>query len=347
MSTQACRGIIYAYRIAADGAATSLAEQTLDAEGLPISGGEISEEIAVSIHDALTSNDLAWVHLDSTEPSSRIWAETELNFLDSLTLDALFAEETRPRILEFEQGALLILRGVNLNANAEPEDMVSIRLWIDETRIVSVRRRRLRAVSDLRERLHAGLGPKNAGEFLALLTSRLFERMEPAFSDLDERLDDAEECVMEEADAKYRAQITAIRKQAIVFRRYIAPQRDVLTALRVSDLSWLSELHKRRLQESLDRVIRYIEDIDTIRERAQIVKDELSNALTDKMNKNLYMLSVIAAVFLPLGFLTGLLGINVGGVPGVDNASAFWIFSALLSVVVAVQIALFKRWKWF
>ena len=63
------------------------------------------------------------------------------------------------------------------------------------------------------------------------------------------------------------------------------------------------------------------------------------------MNKNLYLLSVIAAVFLPLGFLTGLLGINVGGVPGVDDPSAFWIFSGFLSVVVALQILLFKRWN--
>ena len=160
-------------------------------------------------------------------------------------------------------------------------------------------------------------------------------------------IDDAEELVMEAADVKYRSQITDIRKQAIVFRRYIAPQRDVIAALRVSDMPWLSELHKRRLQESLDRVIRYIEDIDTIRERAQIVKDKLTNALSDKMNKNLYLLSVIAAVFLPLGFLTGLLGINVGGVPGVDDPSAFWVFSGFLSVVVALQILLFKRWKWF
>lgn len=347
MSAQGCSGIIYAYRIGAAGEATSLAEQTLDAEGLPISGGEISAATEELIHQALVSQDLAWIHLDSTDPSSRSWAEAELDFLDTLTLDALFAEETRPRILEHGQGALLILRGVNLNTQSEPEDMVSIRLWIDGTRIVSVRKRRLKAVSDLRERLHAGVGPKNAGEFLTLLTSRLFERMEPVFSELDERLDDAEESVMEEADAKHRGQITAIRKQAIIYRRYIAPQRDVIAALRVSDMPWLGDLHKRRLQETLDRVIRYIEDIDTIRERAQIVKDELSNALSDKMNKNLYMLSVIAAVFLPLGFLTGLLGINVGGVPGVDNANAFWIFSALLGVVVAVQIALFKRWKWF
>jgi len=287
------------------------------------------------------------VHLDINEASSKEWADAELTFLDPLTLDALFAEETRPRILEFDTGTLLILRGVNLNADAEPEDMVSIRLWIDSSRIISVRKRRLKAVTDLRERIEAGVGPHNAGDFITQLTSRLFERMEPVFTELDELLDDAEERVMEAADTKYRSQITDIRKQAIVFRRYIAPQRDVIAALRVSDMPWLSELHKRRLQESLDRVIRYIEDIDTIRERAQIVKDELTNALSDKMNKNLYLLSVIAAVFLPLGFLTGLLGINVGGVPGVDDPSAFWVFSGFLSVVVALQILLFKRWKWF
>ena len=287
------------------------------------------------------------MHLDINEASSKKWADAELAFLDPLTLDALFAEETRPRILEFDTGTLLILRGVNLNADAEPEDMVSIRLWIDSSKIISVRKRRLKAVTDLRERIEAGVGPHNAGDFITQLTSRLFERMEPVFTELDELLDDAEERVMEAADTKYRSQITDIRKQAIVFRRYIAPQRDVIAALRVSDMPWLSELHKRRLQESLDRVIRYIEDIDTIRERAQIVKDELTNALSDKMNKNLYLLSVIAAVFLPLGFLTGLLGINVGGVPGVDDPSAFWVFSGFLSVVVALQILLFKRWKWF
>ena len=287
------------------------------------------------------------MHLDINEASSKKWADAELAFLDPLTLDALFAEETRPRILEFDTGTLLILRGVNLNADAEPEDMVSIRLWIDSSRIISVRKRRLKAVTDLRERIEAGVGPHNAGDFITQLTSRLFERMEPVFTELDELLDDAEERVMEAADTKYRSQITDIRKQAIVFRRYIAPQRDVIAALRVSDMPWLSELHKRRLQESLDRVIRYIEDIDTIRERAQIVKDELTNVLSDKMNKNLYLLSVIAAVFLPLGFLTGLLGINVGGVPGVDDPSAFWVFSGFLSVVVALQILLFKRWKWF
>lgn len=309
-----------------------------DGTGGALTGKDISK--------AIKDDKLAWVHLDATKPESRTWLEKEIGYLDPLILDALLAEETRPRILEFEHGVLLILRGVNLNENAKPEDMVSIRLWIDKHRIVSIRRRKLKAVQDIREKLEAGKGPKNAGEFLTALSSRLFERMEPAFLELDEKLDDIEEHVMENPDTKERQAITAIRKQAILFRRYIAPQRDVMAHLRTSEQKWLSQFDKRRLQESFDRLVRYIEDLDTIRERAQIVKDELASALSDDMNKNLYMLSLVAAIFLPLGFLTGLLGINVGGIPGAENTDAFYIFCGILTALVIVQILIFRKLKW-
>ena len=84
-----------------------------------------------------------------------------------------------------------------------------------------------------------------------------------------------------------------------------------------------------------------------IRERAQVVKDELQNMLADRLNKNMYVLSVIAAIFLPLGFLTGLLGINVGGIPGADNSMSFLIFCGILTAIVVFQIWLFKKMKWF
>ena len=310
-----------------------------DGSGVVLTGDEISKRIK---DDAL-----AWVHLDATHALSRTWLSEEVSYLDSIIIDALLAEETRPRIVEFEQGVLLILRGVNLNENATPEDMISVRVWIDQHRIITIERRPLKAVQDIRERLKAGKGPKNSGDFLTMLSARLFERMEPVFSELDERLDDVEERVMDEPDTKDRPTITSIRKQAIVFRRYIAPQRDVMAFLRTSEQPWLDQMHKRRLQESLDRIVRYLEDLDAIRERAQIVKDELSNALADKMNKNMYVLSVIAAIFLPLGFLTGMLGINIGGIPGADNPWAFYIFTGILVGLVGLQTLVFKKLKWF
>jgi len=64
------------------------------------------------------------------------------------------------------------------------------------------------------------------------------------------------------------------------------------------------------------------------------------------MNRTMYVLSIVATIFLPLGFITGLLGINVGGIPGVEDPYAFWSVCAMLVVLVVVEIVLFKKKKW-
>lgn len=306
----------------------------------PLTGNAISEGIK-------NTDNLAWVHMDANHQNTKSWLEHEAQYLDPYIIEALLADETRPRMTQVGDGVLLILRGVNLNKNSNPEDMVSIRLWVDPYRIISLRRRKLKAIWDIEERFKAGKIPKDAGHFLCMLVSRLFERMEPVLSGLDELTDNIEEKVLESADSSLRESIINVRKQAIMYRRYMAPQRDAIGQLRMSDVEWLEDTHKRQLQESHNHVTRYVEDLDAIRERAQIVKDELANILSDKLNKNMYVLSVVAAIFLPLGFLTGLLGINVGGIPGADNIHAFWIFCSILASVVALQVLIFKKLKWF
>ncbi|HBF99444.1 MAG TPA: zinc transporter ZntB, partial [Alphaproteobacteria bacterium] len=91
---------------------------------------------------------------------------------------------------------------------------------------------------------------------------------------------------------------------------------------------------------------RFVEDLDAVRERSQIIQDELTTALSDKLNRNLYLLSIVAAIFLPLGFLTGLLGINVGGIPGTESPYAFGIFSAILVLIVGLQVVIFRKLHW-
>ena len=320
-------GIVHALKISGDGAAA-----------------ELDESLLASV---IKSEELSWVHLDARNKKARIWLETEISYLDSLIIGALLAEETRPRMIEHEDGVLLILRGMNFNLDADPEDMVSLRLWIDPYRIISVQRRPVKAVEDIAAALSSGKGPKNAGAFLSALTHQMFERMEPVLDDLAERTDTLEDEIIESPEVEERQMIIELRKEAIIYKRYLLPQRDVLIGLRSSPLPWIEALHKRQLQETLDRVIRYIEDLDSLRERTQIIKDELVNMLSDRMNHNMYVLSVIAAIFLPLHFMTGLLGMNVAGIPGAENPFAFWIFLLIVAGVVGLQIAVFKKMKWF
>ncbi|MFH1738479.1 MAG: CorA family divalent cation transporter, partial [bacterium] len=159
--------------------------------------------------------------------------------------------------------------------------------------------------------------------------------------------DGLEEEILENQDHHLRVKLGDVRRQAIILRRYIAPQRDVLSHLQAERFSWLSDPHRAQLREITDRITRYVEDLDAARERAAVTQDELTNRLSEQMNKTMYVLSLVAAVFLPLGLLTGLLGINVGGIPGTENHWAFAIVCVVLGVVAWFQIWLYRRKRLF
>ncbi|PIB23281.1 dihydroorotate dehydrogenase [Amylibacter kogurei] len=299
------------------------------------------------IGEVLKSDDLAWVHLDATHHNAADWLHENLSYLDPFVVQALVAEETRPRTTITGKGALVIYRGVNMNENSSPEDMISVRLWIDEHRIISLQRRPSRSIASLASDIGAGKGPDNAGAFAAAITARLTAYLGPVVSEIDDTVDDLEEQLIEGVDQSERHAINAARRKTLVLRRFLAPQKDAILQFRDADLAWLSDGDRRHLGESYHIAQRNVEDLDMIRERAQIVKEELANGLADKMNRNMYILSVIAAIFLPLGFLTGLLGINIGGIPGADNPNAFWWFALGMVIIVAAQVWLFRKMRWF
>ncbi len=320
-------GIVFAWAMDGKGGGRRLAET------------EVAEEIR--------NAGLAWVHLDATHDGTRDWLKREIDCIDQIIIDALLAEETRPRTVDFGDGMLLILRGVNFNPDSEPEDMVSLRMWVDVDRIITIERRHVHTIRTIDDQLKAGAGPRSSGHFLAGLCSQLFDYMDEAEGRLNERLDQLEENILSKPDDSQRAETLEIKRSAITFRRYIAPQRDVLAHLRYADQSWLESTHKRSFQEDLDQVIRTIEDLDLMRERAQIAHDSLTSMLAQRVNKNLYLLSGIATIFMPLTFITGLFGMNVAGIPYNDHPSSFLIICAITLGLAALQAIIFKIMKWF
>jgi len=294
----------------------------------------------------LDEETLLWAHVDAHHPDVDAFLDRHLPHVDDITHEALSAEDTRPRCVAIEDGALIMLRGVNLHEGAVPEDMISVRLWVDPRRVVSLRRRDLRAISDLQASVMTGQGPDAPGAFLAELACLLTDRMEPIFDALEDAVAEQEQEVLDAPGPELRREIAASRRQMIILRRYIAPQRDALRALRDMNASWLLPEDRHSIQETADRVMRHVEDLDMLRERAQVIRDELANVLSDRLNRNLYTLAMLSAVFLPLGFVTGLLGVNVGGIPG---ASTPWAFAALCAGLIAVSggiVWLLKRRGW-
>jgi zinc transporter len=300
-----------------------------------------------NVSEELKNEGLAWVHLDCNDENTKLWMQKEVSYLDHLILDALLEDEIRPRVIEFNDGMLVILRGVNLNKNSEPEDMVSIRMWIDAKRIITVQKRDLKALFDVRDNIENGKIIKTASEFLYNLIYQIILTTEPFLYALNDRIDELEQKVVITHDIKFREELLSIRSQSGTFKRLLIPQKDAILKLKTSNSPLVNSWAKRHFQENYDHIARLIEEVDEAKERSQILHDELGNALTEKVNKNMYKLSLITVIFMPLTFVTGLFGMNVGGIVGSENPSAFSIISMFAVLLILLQVRFFKKKNWF
>jgi zinc transporter len=289
---------------------------------------------------------VVWLHLDYSDPELARWVREESG-VATVVAESLLAAETRPRSLVLGDGLLVILRGVNQNPGADPEDMVSVRIWMAGDRIITSGQRKLLSIDDLCMEIEQGAGPASQGEFLVRLGELMADRIGDVVNDVDDVADSLEDELLTAEHHELRFALSSLRRQIVALRRYLAPQRDALARLITERSPLINDLVQMQLRELTDRMTRYIEDLDEARDRASVTHEELLNRLAELTNRRMYLLTMIAAIFLPLSFITGLLGINVGGIPGAGDSHAFLVVIGLLAVISVVQWLYFRWRKWF
>lgn len=286
-----------------------------------------------------------WIHIDINDEPSRQWL-AESSGLDRPTVDSLLDFETRPRSFATPDGLMVVLRGLNTNPGQDPEDMVSIRVWLERNRVISLRRRKLMSVTDIREAISKGDGPESPGAFLAMLVGRLADRIGYFVDDIETRVATLEEKMLELSQTEFRQLIAALRRQIASVRRFLAPQREALDRLYRVQTSLLTPIEAQELRDEADRITRYIEDIDLARERTVVLREEFLGQMAQEQNSRMYVLSIVTAVFLPMTFVTGLLGMNVGGLPGLDNPRGFLGAVGIMVSATVLLVTVFKLKKW-
>jgi zinc transporter len=101
------------------------------------------------------------------------------------------------------------------------------------------------------------------------------------------------------------------------------------------------------LREQMDRMTRYLEDLDLVRERTSVLQEEVMNISMAQQNTRMYVLSIVSLIFLPMTFVTGVFGMNVGGLPGLEDPTAFVIVVATMLFISIAVIAVLKVKRWF
>lgn len=316
---------------------------------MPICAFDISSDGAarpvMDIDDraAVPAQGYRWVHFDRADSDLDHWIADNVPELPG---QALLQSQTRPRCDRQNDGLILNLRGVNLNADGPADQMVAVRLWVCAQTIVTVRMRKVFALDELRQSCADGTGPDSIASFLLSLSEKLMGRVQDVVFGLADRVEDIE-------DTHSTAQglpedMGDLQRQAIRLHRYLSPQKAALHRLTdaVGDLFAATAHQQAHQREVSNQTTLLVEELEALKGRLAAVQDQHDSAHNAAQNGHAYVLSIVAAVFLPLGFLTGLFGVNVGGMPGLDNPLAFlWLcFVMVGSALLAVVILRLKKW---
>ena len=288
---------------------------------------------------------LLWLHMHGPDEESPVWKILEGDVPDAARA-AMIAAETRPRCQPFDDGALVNLRGVGEASMDTADPLVSIRLWMGRGRVISVTPGKLDALGTLRTAVASGK-VTDPGELVAVLAAAISKQLDGVIADVGDRLDAVEEELAGDERADLRRETNGIRGQAIAFRRFVAPERVALQTLADLPCDWLDDHDRADIREAANRFSRMTEELDTIRERAALVSEQLAQFGAKVMERRSFVLSIVALIFLPLTFFTGLLGINVKGIWFADHPLAFNGVLIICVVIALVLSAYFFVAHWF
>ena len=325
----------------ADGEDPLLFARVLDGKG----GGRPIDWQAIQTWQPTGPDEVLWMHLCRNRAGVYEWLQ-EHGGISEPTAELLTSDATRPRA--FREGDTLVatLRGINFNPGAEPEDMISMQVWSDGKRLITLRRDPLQTPRDVLADIDRGRGPPDAGAIVTQLTEAMVARMNQSIVDMNDHIDALEDEDMDNDPEKMLEQIAGIRRKCLALQRHMGPQHVALEAISRDAPAWFEQHDRREIAETIDRLRRYLDDIDVSKESAVVLMDELRTRALASNERATYMLTIVAGIFLPLGFITGLLGINVGGMPGTQNGDAFWWVTGACLMIIVVLMIVFKKLKW-
>ena len=300
---------------------------------------------------ALPQGSFTWYHFEGDMSDAATWLTTRFQ-LDPLCVDALCDELTRPRIFSGPNEELVKTFRAPIGEAGDAMEYASVRSWVGANFLVTVSRVNIPMLSAMRDKLLKQ--SKDIGSPLQLLwriCDTTAEQLTDHIVAIDERITDFED-EWELHNHIKKEDLHTIRQKMSRIRRFLIPQLEAFQkfAYMVENINVPKRDVKRiksQWLETVNMLMRNTEVLNENQDRILILQDTLFQQKTEVSNNIMYLLSVVAAFFLPTTFITSLLGINVNGIPESEHPWAFAVVCGVLAGIMAIQWVLFRRWKWF
>lgn len=302
-----------------------------------------SQELIAKPHELEGSNESPlWMHFNWLDNRARRYLDKAA--LNEVGRSVLTDRETRVRTQLFDGGFAAQLADVRHDFDADP-GFGTLRVYVDARVIITCRQHRLRSVDQLRQRLQAGGGAATPMDLFVQLVDTLVEAPQLIARELGKSVENAEDEILAGHAPQHASVLGRVRRVIVRLRRHVGTNRNALLPLRDRLVELCSSEQRQHLRDLVDRLDLVSQDMELLTERARLLQEELARQLSEATNRNLYVLSIVTTAMLPATLISGVFGMNVGGLPFIDSRHGFGFVMLTMLVTVMVTMLILRRMR--
>ena len=295
-------------------------------------------------------NSGVWVWVDMDEPTpdeARILSDV-FHFHELSVEDAL-SEVHSPKIESYGDYLYLILHGIDFRASEHCFTTKDVDFFLGAQYLVTVHAGESRSITKVggfctKDDRIVGEGP---GVLLYRIVDTMVDNYRPEIEKLEERLDEIETEVFERPNAGLARRILDFKRDISSLRQVVLPQRDAVGRLARREFPLISEQLSYRFSDEHDHLVRLSDEAMFFQDRITSILDAHLSAVSNQLNQVMKVLTIIATLFMPLTFVTGLYGMNVD-LPhfGLGGTTMFWMLMVVMLAISFGMLMFFRARRW-
>lgn len=301
---------------------------------------------------AALQNDLVdWLDVTNVHDPTAICALGETFGLHPLAMEDVLNSGQRPKVDFHEKHAFLILNLPHLNGDEIEIEQIS--LFVGDGHLLSFCSSDGKAFEPVRERLRQGFGrlrTRGVDYLLYALVDVVIDSAFPLLESIGEQIEDLEDQVLANPDKTILTSLHQLKRDLLLLRRALWPQREVISRLIQHDAELVSEIMRPYFSDCYDHSVQVIDLIETYREMLSGMLDIYLSSLSNRMNDIMRVLTVIATIFIPLTFIVGVYGMNFTDYPehpwSMPELHWYYGYPLVWGIMIAIALVLLALFRW-
>ncbi|MFP3982889.1 MAG: magnesium/cobalt transporter CorA [Desulfurivibrionaceae bacterium] len=300
---------------------------------------------------------VTWINVDGLHQVDLVERLCSGFGLHPLTVEDILNTTQRPKLDIFEDYLFLVLKMQTYNAESGLVDMEQVSFVLGENYLISFQEKPGDTFDGVRNRIQSQKGRINKMKADYLIYALLDSIIDNYFTVLEEisgEIEEIEEKLISSPSPETLQKIHILKREMIMLRKSVWPLREVINSLvRDEEIDLISDSIYFYLKDLYDHTIQVIDTIETFRDIISGMLDIYLSSMNNRMNEVMKVLTIFAAIFIPLTFIAGLYGMNFD--PGksplnMPELSWYYGYPFALGLMLATALVLliyFKRKKWF